>query len=425
MLFFHRKPKEKKRLSLASKILIGMAAGLLAGLIIKLLPQSHFINTYVVNGIFDVIGKIFIRLLEMLVVPIVFVSLVCGVCNLGNGKKLGRLGVKVISIFIITTIIAVSIGLFLATIFHVGGDVHLQAMTTFQVGTTPTVKQTILNLIPNNPIESMAKGNLLQIIVFSLLFGIAISMSGKAGRSIAEIFENLNNILMKLINIVMKFAPYGVFCLIAQAFAEIGFSLIGDLFLYIMVITLALLIQLFGIYSLLLSLLAKLNPAPFFRKMYSVMLFAFSTSSSNATIPINLETTEKQLGVNKSIAAFTIPLGATINMDGTAIMQGVAAVFIAHVYHIALSSTAYLGIIITTTLASIGTAGVPSVGMITLAMVLQQAGLPIDGIGLIIGVDRIIDMFRTVINISGDTMTACVVAKSEKEFDKETYYLKN
>ncbi|MGD9108983.1 MAG: dicarboxylate/amino acid:cation symporter [Gammaproteobacteria bacterium] len=420
MLFWKR--KREKKLSLASKILIGMLLGLFAGFLIKQLPPSVFINQYIVNGAFDIIGKIFIRLLEMLVVPIVFVSLVCGTCSLGGGKKLGRLGIKVIGLFLITTVIAISIALFLAVIFHVGGSTTLTHVAThFTVRHQLNLKQMLLTLVPNNPAAAMSSGNLLQIIVFAILIGVAISMSGKAGKHIAEIFNNLNTILMKLIDIVMWTAPYGVFCLITVAFANLGMDLIKDLSVYIAVIGLTLAIQLFGIYSLLLFFLARLNPLIFFRKMYSVMVFAFGTSSSNATIPLNLEVTENNLGVPLPIASFTIPLGATINMDGTAIMQGVAAVFIAHIYHVSLSFAAYVGIVITATLASIGTAGVPSIGIITLAMVLRQAGLPISGIGLIIGIDRIIDMARTIINISGDTVTACIVAKSEKELDQKVY----
>lgn len=421
MPLWKREPR-KKKLSLASKILIGMLLGLFVGFLIKQCPPSIFINQYIVNGIFDIIGKIFIRLLEMLVVPIVFVSLVCGTCSLGGGKKLGRLGIKVIGLFLITTVIAISIALLLAVIFHVGGGSILPHSTDhFTIEHQLNLKQMLLTLVPNNPVAAMSHGNLLQIIVFAILIGVAISISGKAGKHIAEIFNDLNTILMKLIDIVMWAAPYGVFCLIAVAFANLGMDLIKDLSVYIAVIGLTLAIQLFGIYSLLLFFLARLNPLTFFRKMYSVMVFAFGTSSSNATIPLNLEVTENNLGVPLPIASFTIPLGATINMDGTAIMQGVAAVFIAHIYHISLSFAAYVGIVITATLASIGTAGVPSIGIITLAMVLRQAGLPISGIGLIIGIDRIIDMARTIINISGDTVTACIVAKSEKTLNQKIY----
>jgi Na+/H+-dicarboxylate symporter len=420
-MLFWKRFKRKKKLSLASKILIGMLLGLLVGFLIKKIPSSIFVDKYIINGALDIIGKMFIRLLVMLVVPVVFVSLVCGTCSLGGGKKLGRLGVKVIGLFIATTVAAISIALFFANIFRVGAGKTIPHLAKFTVEHQLSIKQTILTLIPNNPVAAMAHGNLLQIIIFAILVGIAISISGRAGKHIAEIFNQFNVVLMKLIDIVMWTAPYGVFCLIVVAFANLGMDLIKDLSVYIMVVIAVLAVQLFGIYSLLLFFLAKLNPLPFFRKMYSVMLFAFGTSSSNATIPLNLEVTENNLGVDPSTASFTIPLGATINMDGTAMMQGVAAVFIAHVYHISLSFMTYIGIVATATLASIGTAGVPSIGIITLAMVLRQAGLPISGIGLIIGVDRILDMARTVVNSSGDAVTACIVSKSEKQLNQKTY----
>ncbi len=413
--------RPKKPMSLATKILIGMLAGFFAGFIFQLIPSTHFINVYIVNDILSVTGKIFITLLEMLVVPIVFVSLVCGTCSLGGGDKLGRLSVKVIVLFLITTAVAVSIGILCAVLSHVGANSHMALHTHIAIPKPMTIEQMILNMVPSNPVQAMAQGNLLQIIIFALLLGVAISLSGSAGKRIAELFGQLNIVLMKLIEIVMWFAPYGVFCLIAVAFAHIGFSLIEELLFYCLIVILALAIQQFVTYGLFLSLIAKLNPFIFFRKMASVMLFSFSTSSSNATIPFNLETTEEKLGVDNSIAAFTIPLGATINMDGTAIMQGVASVFIAHIYHIALSTGVYFAIIATATLASIGTAGVPGVGIITLAMVLQQAGLPIEGIGLLIGIDRLMDMLRTVVNVSGDAMTACVVGKSEKKLDMKIY----
>lgn len=403
----------KRKLSLASKILIGMLAGLLAGFILHRFNDITWLRNDVTDGLFLIVGNLFITLLEMLVVPIVFVSLVSGTCSIRDGKTLGRIGVKVITIFIITTAIAISIGITLAQLTHVGQNVRMNLTTHFTPPAAVTVKSMLLNLIPSNPIAAMAQGNLLQIIIFAVLFGIAISMSGDAGKKIGLFFEMINHVLMKLIEIVMLIAPYGVFCLIAVAFAKIGFNLIEELFFYFLIVLASLIIQQFGVYSALLFFFAKFNPIAFFKKMMPVMLFAFSTSSSNATIPINLEVVENELGVDNTIAAFTIPLGATINMDGTAIMQGVAAVFLAHIYHVTLGWASYLGIITTATLASIGTAGVPGVGMVTLAMVLTQAGVPLSGIGLLIGIDRLVDMLRTVVNVTGDAMTACLVAKSE------------
>lgn len=410
----------RKKMSLAAKILIAMLLGFIVGFAIKFLPNPTLINHYLVDGVFFVVGKVFIDLLEMIVVPIVFVSIICGTSSI-RGDQLGRVGLKVVLLFLLMTAIATGLGIFFANLFHIGAGLSLKPVADFHVAHAVSLKDTMLNLIPSNPVEAMAQGNLLQVIVFAILIGIAISASGESGKKIAGIFKAFNDVLMKLIMMVMKFAPYGVFCLIAGAMAKIGVALIGNLFSYMLVVLLVLAIQLFGVYSLLLSLMAHLNPMPFFKKMYPAMIFAFGTSSSNASIPVVLQSTEEQLGVDSSIASFTIPLGATIHMDGTAIMQGVAAVFIAHIYNVPLSMTAYLTIIATTTLASIGTAGVPSVGVITLAMVLQSVGIPIAGIGLIIGIDRIIDMCRTIINVMGDAVTACIVAKSEKELDRKVY----
>jgi Na+/H+-dicarboxylate symporter len=267
----------------------------------------------------------------------------------------------------------------------------------------------------------MVEGNMLQVIVFSILFGIAVALAGRPGEKVADLFSDLNEIIMKLIIILMDLAPYGVFCLMAKLFATLGFDTIGNLITYFLLVLFVLVLHGTATYPLMLKLLAGLNPLMFFRKMRPVMLFAFSTSSSNATLPVTLKTTTHHLGVRNNIASFTIPLGATINMDGTAIMQGVATVFIAQAYNIDLSFAQYLSVILTATLASIGTAGVPGVGLITLAMVLQQVGLPVEGIALIIGVDRLLDMTRTAVNVTGDCTVSCIVAKSEGEFDQSAF----
>ena len=265
---------------------------------------------------------------------------------------------------------------------------------------------------------------MLQIIVFSLLFGAALAAAGEAGKRIGAIFRDLNEVVMHFITMMLQLAPYGIFCLVAVTFAQMGFNLIGQLFGYFSIVLLVLLLHLIVTYSLLLKFVGGLNPLMFFRKFYPCMLFAFSTSSSNASIPVVLETVEHKLGVKNSVASFIVPLGATINMDGTAIMQGVATVFIAHVYNVPIGLTGYLMVILMATLASIGTAGIPSVGLITLAMVLKQVNVPVEGIALIIGVDRLLDMARTAINVSGDAVVACIVAKSEKGMDTEVYNMR-
>ena len=262
---------------------------------------------------------------------------------------------------------------------------------------------------------------MLQIIVFAVLFGLAMAMSGKAGERLAAVFTDLSDVIMKLVTLLMNLAPYGVFFLMAKLFTTLGFETITSLAKYFAVVMAVLIIHGLVSYAVILKLLSGLNPVIFFRKMRDAALFGFSTSSSNATMPVTMETVTKKLGVKNSIASFTVPLGATINMDGTAIMQGVATVFIAQVFAVDLTLTDYLMVVLTATLASVGTAGVPGVGLIMLAMVLQQVGLPVEGIALIIGVDRLLDMTRTAVNVTGDAMVSCIVGKSEGAFDRNVF----
>ena len=420
-------------MGLTTRIMIGMVLGILVGSIFQailageddyLIPLGLFslpIKAFFVDGIFHVGGEIFISSLKMLVVPLVFVSLVCGTCSLSDPKKLGRLGGKSIGLYLITTAIAITVAISLALLFSPGEGVPLPTNNVYDEKVPPSLASVIIAMFPTNPFEAMAKGNMLQVIVFALLFGIAMALSGKAGNRIAAVFEDLNTVILKLVTLLMNIAPYGVFFLMAKLFTTIEIDLIAKLAQYFLVVVAALLIHAFINYSLLLKILTGLSPIKFLTKMKHACLFGFSTSSSSATMPITLETATKKLGASNSVASFTIPLGATINMDGTAIMQGVATVFIAQVYGIDLSVTDYLTVILTATLASVGTAGVPGVGLIMLAMVLNQVGLPVEGISIIIGVDRLLDMTRTAVNITGDCMVTCVVAKSEGELDETVF----
>ncbi len=415
-------PKDKARepMHLTTKIFIGMAVGIIFGMICNSLPTNAFIDDYLLE-IITVGGQIFLIIIKMLVVPIVLVSLVCGTCHLKNGAQLGKLAIKTLTLYILTTALAIMVALFFASLFGIGDGAHLTAVTNFSVEAAPSFKEVILDMFPDNPFAALSEGNMLQIIIFAVLIGGAISVSGRSGKYIASFFTHFNEVLMMLIKIIMNLAPYGIFCLIASLFARMGFSLIGHLFSYFITIIFVLAFQWAIVYGAMVRVLANLNPILFFKKMYSAMLFAFSISSSSASIPVVLETCEKKLGVKNSVASFVVPLGATINMDGTAIMQGVATVFIANVYGIHLGFTGYITVVAMATLASIGTAGVPGIGMITLAMVLQQVGLPVEGIGLIIGVDRLLDMIRTAVNVSGDCAVACVVGKSENEFNEKIF----
>ncbi|WP_115719007.1 dicarboxylate/amino acid:cation symporter [Gallaecimonas mangrovi] len=420
--------KKQGKLGLTARIVIGMVLGFVVGLICHYLTPAPvpgatpgFIQTWLTQGIFQIGSQLFIASLKMLVVPLVFVSLVCGTSSLSDPAKLGRLSLKTIGLYLLTTAIAITLAIVMALLIRPGSGLDLKADTHFQASKAPDLADVFANLVPSNPIEAMANGNMLQIIVFAVLFGIAIALAGKAGERIAKLFDDFNEVIMKLVTILMNLAPYGVFFLMAKLFASKGLDTLGSLALYFGLVIVVLLIHAFVTYPVLLKLLSGMNPFLFLRKMRDAALFAFSTSSSNATLPVTLETVTKKLGAKNSIASFTIPLGATINMDGTAIMQGVATVFIAQVYDVHLSISDFLMVIVTATLASIGTAGVPGVGLIMLAMVLNQVNLPVEGIGLIMGVDRLLDMTRTAVNITGDSMVTVVVAKSEGELDTDVY----
>lgn len=421
-------------MTLTNRILLGMILGVITGILFNLIiaidPETglpttawgNWINTVLINGFLDAIGQIFIKSLTLLVVPLVFVSLVCGSAALGGHSRMGAMAFKTVSLYLLTTAMAIALAILVAALIRPGDGVGLSTEASFTAIEPPGLKETFVNIFPSNPIQAMAEGNMLQVIVFSLLLGIAISRSeSTVSQNLQTFFNDLNTVVIKMVLLLMYIAPFGVFCLLVKLFSSLGIDALADLALYFFTVLLVLLLHGIGVYGALLKMLSGLNPLMFFRKMWSVMVFGFSTASSNATLPVTLRTVEHDLGVDNKVASFSVPLGATINMDGTAIMQGVATVFIAQVYNIDIGLTGYLMVILTATLASIGTAGVPGVGLVTLAMVLNQVGLPLEGIALIIGVDRLLDMTRTAVNITGDAMVSVVVAKSENLLSRETY----
>ena len=412
-------------MQLSTKILVGMSAGIIVGLLFNALggsdPDESVLITWIVENIFDVIGQIFVVSLKLLVVPLVFFSLVCGSASMGEDIKMGQVAIKTILLYLLTTAIAVSIALLVANIVDPGVGINTGTIDSFEVKTAPSVKEVLIGVFPDNPFRAMVDGNMLQIIVFAILVGVAILKTGDPGKTVLRGCVLINEVIMKMVFMLINLAPYGVFCLLAKLFTREGFSAIVNLAIYFSTIVFVLSFHAAVIYSAILYIFTGLNPLKLFKNMRPAMLFAFSTSSSNATIPVTLTTARNRLGADNSIASFTIPLGATVNMDGTAIMQGIATVFIAQAYGLELSMIQYVSVVATATLASIGTAGVPGVGLITLAMVLQQVGLPVEGIGLIIGVDRLLDMLRTVVNISGDGMVTTVVASSEKRLDRAVF----
>lgn len=410
-------------MSISTKILIAMGIGLILGSLINVFfNEVAFIQTYLVKGLFYVVGAAFVNALKMLVVPLVTFSLICGVCGIGDVSVLGRIGFKAFGLYILTTGMAITLALFVAIGAAPGkGFERVAGASAFNPTPAPPLTEVFINIVPSNPINAFAEGNMLQIIFFVILFAIAMLMCGEIGQELNKLSEKLNEVMMKVVTLVMDFAPIGVFFLMAKTFSEQGFGLIVPMIGYFSVVIVALLIHAFGTLSLLLAVFAKLSPAIFIKKMRSAHIFAFSTASSNATIPVTLQVVEKRLGVNNATAAFTVPLGATINMDGTAIMQGVATVFIANVYGIDLGLSEYVTIVGMSILASIGTAGVPGVGLIMLAMVFNQVGLPVEGIGLILGVDRLLDMVRTAVNVTGDATVTCIVARGENEIDENIF----
>ncbi|AIW22058.1 MULTISPECIES: dicarboxylate/amino acid:cation symporter [Vibrio] len=412
----------KKPMSLTSRVILGMVAGILTGFAIRsLFADNGFVDTYIVNGLFEVGGQIFVASLKMLVVPLVFVSLVCGTSSLKDLSTLGRMGGKTLAFYITTTAVAITLALTMGNLFQPGAGADLTAASSFKSAEAPSLGQVIIDMFPTNPISAMAEGKTLQVIVFAVLFGIAISAAGKPGERIAAVFADLNEVIMKLVALLMNLAPYGVFFLMAKLFTGLGLSAILNLAEYFLVLAGTLVIHGLVTYSVMLKGFTGLSPITFLKKMEDAIMFAFSTASSNATIPVTMETAKNRMGVDNRISSFTVPLGATVNMDGTAIMQGVATAFIAQAFNIDLTMGDYLMVIMTATLASIGTAGVPGVGLVMLAMVLNQVGLPLEGIALIMGVDRLLDMIRTAVNITGDSAVTVIVAKSEGALDESRF----
>ncbi len=419
--------KERKKLSLTTRIFIALIVGAVVGIIIRyLIPAGYIRDDIVVNGIFTVLGQGFIRLMQMLVVPLVFFSLVTGAMSIGDTEKLGRVGVKTVAFYVCTTALAVAIALTVANVVRpgVGMGMSVQDPGAVMQGAeeTPSIVDMLLGIIPTNPIQALAEGNMLQLILFALVVGVLLANMGGRGERLQVLCAEGNDLMMDMTLAVMKFAPIGIFCLIAKTFSEIGFEAFAPMLKYIFSVVLALILQLLIVYMVMLFIFARVNPFKFLKNFAPVMGFAFSTASSNATIPTSINTLEK-LGVSKKISSFTVPLGATINMDGTAIMQGVAVVFVAFAYGIDLSLADFATVILTATLASVGTAGIPSVGLITLSMVFTSVGLPVEGIAMIMGIDRILDMSRTAVNVTGDATVTVIMAKQEGEemFNKERY----
>lgn len=411
-----------KKISLGNWILIGMLLGLIVGLLLNFYVTDPFIKDIVLmNNVFYLGGNLFIKLMKMLVVPLVFFSIVVGVASISDIRTIGSIGGTTILIYLITTALAVTIALMIGMYIQPGVGLHMSDIGgASNLTMNQTMTDTILNLVPDNPFSSLASGDMLPVIIFGLLIGIILAKLREETETFNKIFTEGNKIMMEMTSIVMKFAPIGVFCLMAKTFGGLGFDGILPLGKYFVCVLIGLAIQGFVVYPSLLVLFTRLNPIKFFKRFFSVMFFAFSSSTSNATIPLNMEKLH-EMGVSRDVSSFTIPLGATINMDGTAIMQGVAVMFAAQAYGIDLGTSALLTVIFTAVMASVGTAGVPSVGLVTLTMVFNSVGLPVQAIGVIFGIDHILDMFRTAINVTGDAICTIIVSFRNKAIDLDIY----
>ena len=416
-------------MQLYTKILIGLVAGAVVGLAANLADIGWLRGTLVS---LELVGTAFIRLITMIVIPLVVASLMVGTASLGDIRKLGRIGSKTLVYYLLTTAIAVSIGLGVSNLFQPGSSVDPQTRDQLaaqfeseaagkmqMAAESPSLKDVLLNLIPRNPVQAAAEFDLLPLIFFSVVFGAAVSLLPREQKgAVMSFFEGVNGASMIVIGWVMKLAPYAVFALIGSIVAQFGLDLLQSLLIYSLVVILGLLLHMFGTIAVMVRLAAGLNPISFFRRIVAAPIFGFSTSSSSATLPVTMRTAEEKLGVSKQVSSFVLPLGATINMDGTALYQAVAVMFIAQIYNIPLDLSAQLTVVLTATLASIGTAGVPSAGIIMLIVVLQSVGLGDKveaGIALILGVDRILDMLRTSVNVTGDLSCSAFIARSEGE----------
>jgi len=393
-----------------------MAAGIIIGIIFNLsLSNDNVIKNFLVSNIFETISLLFLSLLKMIVLPLIFVSIICGTLSISDPNKLTRLGFKTILLYMLSTIIAISIALIISNMFPYSiNEIQENSLNGLNFN-EPKIseKNFILNFIPENFFFALSSGNVLQVLFFALFMGITASFIRNEIPVFVNLMENLNQILINIVFVIIKITPLAVFCLLAKTFANQGVDVLTPLIQYFVLVTTVLLIHFLGSYYMFLTLFSNLKPFIFYKKLKQLLVFTFSTSSSNASIPYTLDIVTRKYGVDKSFSSFSIPLGATINMDGTAIMQGCATYFLASYYGIALEFTDYLTIIATATLASIGTAGIPSAGIIMLSVILEQIGIPLEGIALLLGVDRLLDMMRTSVNVAGDTCISCIVANSE------------
>ena len=403
-------------MSFTKKIIFAMIFGILFGIVLNLLNQDSLITEFIISNILNVISDLFISALKLIIIPLIFFSIVCGIISLTDDVSLTRLGIKTLSLYILTTVIAISLGLFFSSLIE-----YTPLLSSVENIVSMNNIESKVNIFPDNIFKSLTEGNIIHLLIFSVLIGISASRIKERIHIFIQYFHNFNDVINELVKIIISFTPIAVFCILSKTFATQGLETLMPLMSYFLTVVFVLLIHFFITFSLLLKFFTKLSAYKFYRNIRDVIVFSFSTSSSSASIPFTLETANNKCGIDKSIGTFTIPLGATINMDGTAIMQGCATFFLASLYGIDLGFFEIITIVATATIASVGTAGIPSAGIIMLTIIFTQIGIPLEGITLLLGVDRLLDMMRTSVNVSGDLCISCIVASSENKIDSDVY----
>ena len=404
-------------MSFTKKIIVAMILGIITGVFLNIFSYDTSLSDFIVKNIFNVVSDLFISALKLVIIPLIFFSIVCGIISLSDDTSLSRLGIKTLSLYLFTTIIAISLGLLFSSLINYEPILLSNLETNVAIDNIKTES----NIFPTNIFESLSNGNIIHLLIFSVLIGIAASKVKDNAKTFINYFHEFNAVINELVKIIISFTPIAVYCILSKTFATQGLETLTPLMGYFFTVIFVLLIHFFITFSLLLKTFTNLNPKQFFINIKEVIVFTFSTSSSSASIPFTLKAATEKCGINKSISSFTIPLGATINMDGTAIIQGCATFFLASLYGIDLGMSEILTIVVTATIASIGTAGIPSAGIIMLTVIFTQIGIPLEGITLLLGVDRLLDMMRTSINVSGDLCISCIVASSENRIDETIY----
>ena len=404
-------------MSFTKKIIVAMILGITTGVFLNIFSYDTLLSNFIVINFFNIVSDLFISALKLVIIPLIFFSIVCGIISLSDDTSLSRLGIKTLSLYLFTTIIAISLGLLFSSFI----DYEPILLSNLETNVSIDNIKTESNIFPTNIFQSLSDGNIIHLLIFSVLIGIAASKVKDNAKTFINYFHEFNTVINELVKIIISFTPIAVYCILSKTFATQGLETLTPLMGYFFTVAFVLLIHFFITFSLLLKTFTNLNPKKFFINIKEVIVFTFSTSSSSASIPFTLKAATEKCGINKSISSFTIPLGATINMDGTAIMQGCATFFLASLYGIDLGMSEILTIVVTATIASIGTAGIPSAGIIMLTVIFTQIGIPLEGITLLLGVDRLLDMMRTSINVSGDLCISCIVASSENKIDETIY----